>query len=413
MALAHGENVTDVREITESDETVMMESRRFTNTALPIFSGTEGWYQHIHIVQAIVKSNGWPEETVALQLFAHLKGEALNVALLLAKEERESWTGLVDRLAAYYQSPGRLAGLRKRFSDAFRQPGLDPATYATNLGMLAIQGFGDMRGQTRDKLIRDKFIDSQEQTALRRQLDGFSEDTPIGEIVEAVGCGKVIPTQIGFPGDAMKRVEMVEMVRMLRAVQSSMEAARARKRDGVLTGGPECSLDRSDGHGVHRRPRVAAVQVQQITTGWPHGTKGRNRVNNKGRKPKKSPGNERRSERGGGQPLGPRRIRAPLTLVGAPARIRKGDPRGRHRGTIMGRPNGRPTVGNSHLWEHKGRPEWRGDRLVPGTSKWTHNRWATRHRPPEDWTGKGGRLETFSQFQKGTVRFGHEESRNP
>ena len=55
-------------------------------------------------MQAIVKSNGWPEETEALQLFVHLKGEALNVALLLAKEERESWTGLVDRLAAYYQS---------------------------------------------------------------------------------------------------------------------------------------------------------------------------------------------------------------------------------------------------------------------------------------------------------------------
>ena len=46
------------------------------------------------------------------------------------KKGRESWTGLVDGLAAYYQSPGRLAGLRKRFSDAFRQPGLDPATYA-------------------------------------------------------------------------------------------------------------------------------------------------------------------------------------------------------------------------------------------------------------------------------------------
>ena len=48
-------------------------------------------------------------------------------------------------------------------------------------------------------------------------------------------------------------------------------------------------------------------------------------MNNKDRKPKKSPGNERRSERGG-QPPGPRRIRAQLTLVGAPARIRKGDP---------------------------------------------------------------------------------------
>ena len=103
---------------------LVMENRKFTNTAIPVFSGTEGWYQHIHIVQAIVKSNGWPEETAALQLFVHLKGEALNVALLLAKKERESWTGLVEGLAAYYQSPGRLAGLRRRFKSAFHQAGI-------------------------------------------------------------------------------------------------------------------------------------------------------------------------------------------------------------------------------------------------------------------------------------------------
>ena len=84
-----------------------MGNRKFTNTVIPVLSGAEGWYQHIHIVQAIVKSNGWPEETVALQLFVHLKGEALNVALLLTKKERESWTGLVEGLPAYYQSPGR------------------------------------------------------------------------------------------------------------------------------------------------------------------------------------------------------------------------------------------------------------------------------------------------------------------
>ena len=108
-----------------------MENRRFTNTALPVFSGAESWYQHFHIVQAIVRSNGWPEETAALQLFAHLKGEALNVALLLTKEKRESWTKLVSGLSAYYESPGRLAGLRRQFESAFRQPGLDPATFAT------------------------------------------------------------------------------------------------------------------------------------------------------------------------------------------------------------------------------------------------------------------------------------------
>ena len=67
----------------ESDGTFAMKRRHFTNTALPVFSGAECWFQHFHIVQAIVKSNGWPEETAVLQLFAHLKGEALNVALVI------------------------------------------------------------------------------------------------------------------------------------------------------------------------------------------------------------------------------------------------------------------------------------------------------------------------------------------
>ena len=355
MASAHGENVTDVREVTESDETVMMENTKFTNTALPIFSGTEGWYQHIHIVQVIVKSNGWPDETASLQLFVHLKGEALNVALLLAKEERESWTGLVDGLAAYYQSPGRLAGLRRRFKNASHQPGLDLATFATNLGMLAIQGFSDMKEQARDMMIRDRFIAGQEQCALRRQLDGFSQDTPMGEIVdscrvwESHSDSNRIPREryepevgsrssdsqawerreaevvIGRREREAEREKRVDIGEMLRAVQSSVEEARARERNGALTGGPACGLDRSDGHGVNRRPGVGAVQLQQIKTRWPHGPNGQNRVNNKGRKRRKSPGNERRSERGG-QPLGPLRIKAPLTLVGPQPEYAKGTP---------------------------------------------------------------------------------------
>ena len=81
-------------------------------------------------------------------------------------------------LAAYYQSPSRLADLRRRFETAFRQPGLDPATFVTDLGILALQGF-------EDTMIRDKFIAGQEQCALRRQLDGLAQDTPIGEIVDS------------------------------------------------------------------------------------------------------------------------------------------------------------------------------------------------------------------------------------
>ena len=169
----------------DNDGTFAMKRRHFTNTALPIFSSAECWFQHFHIIQAIKKSNGWSEETAALQLWAHLKGEAFNVALLLPKEKRESWTGLVNGLSAYYRSPGRLAVLRRRFESAFRRPGLDPATFATEQGILAIQGFEDMNEQARDIMIRDKFIAGQKQCALYRQLDGFAPDTPIGEIVDS------------------------------------------------------------------------------------------------------------------------------------------------------------------------------------------------------------------------------------
>ena len=61
----------------------------FTNRAVPRFDDGGRWQQHPQIVQAIVKSNGWSEGTAALQLFAHLDGEALNVALLMPVAERD------------------------------------------------------------------------------------------------------------------------------------------------------------------------------------------------------------------------------------------------------------------------------------------------------------------------------------
>ena len=69
---------------------------------------------------------------------------ALNVALLMPEEERGKWGGLSNGLSEYYNSPGRLAVFRRRFESAIRRPGVDPATFATELGILAVRGFGDM-----------------------------------------------------------------------------------------------------------------------------------------------------------------------------------------------------------------------------------------------------------------------------
>ena len=76
---------------------------RFTNMTVPRFDGRGCWQQHLLIVQAIVKSNGWSEATAAFQLFAHLDGEALNVALLMPVEEREKWEDLSNGLLEYYK----------------------------------------------------------------------------------------------------------------------------------------------------------------------------------------------------------------------------------------------------------------------------------------------------------------------
>ena len=86
---------------------------RFTNMAVPKFDGNGCWQQHLQIFNAIAKSNGWVDETAAQQLFAHLEGEALNVALLMDGEHANR-EGLSQGLSNYYNSPGRFDGVQKR-----------------------------------------------------------------------------------------------------------------------------------------------------------------------------------------------------------------------------------------------------------------------------------------------------------
>ena len=105
---------------------------RFTNTAVPRFDGTGCWQQHLLVIQAITKSNRWSPDTAAIQLFAHLDREALQAAILMPDRIRECWKDFVDELSAYYNTSGRLA-----------------ATFATELGILAIRGFSDMKEKVR------------------------------------------------------------------------------------------------------------------------------------------------------------------------------------------------------------------------------------------------------------------------
>ena len=82
-----------------------------------------------------------------------------------------------------------------------------------------------------------------------------------------------------------------------------------------------------------------------------------------------------------GQPLGPLRIKAPLTLGGGvPSRLKKGCLLGRRRKMMGGVANGRRMVRNSQHWGRRRRPERSSDRPIPMTPIWAGDRVDTRSR---------------------------------
>ena len=149
----------------------------FTSTPVPRYSGKSSWEQYRQVIAAIACSNGWSPTTAALQLFAHLDGEALNVAPLMPVEEREQWTAFARGLSDYFNSPGRLVAVRQRFESASRRQGVDPVTFATELGILAVRGFENMSERARGLMVRSR--------ALRRHMDGVSVEASIRDIVDS------------------------------------------------------------------------------------------------------------------------------------------------------------------------------------------------------------------------------------
>ena len=63
--------------------------------------------------------------------------------------------------------------------------GWDPATFATELGILPLRGFSDMKEKARDLMVHNKFIAAQRSCDLRRHLDGAAPEASIGDIVDS------------------------------------------------------------------------------------------------------------------------------------------------------------------------------------------------------------------------------------
>ena len=86
----------------------------FTSTKVPKFSGETSWDQYRQVFDAIVRSNGCDDATVALQLLSHLKGDALNVALLVPERSRATRGGGIDRTLWFTRLVGVGVSSRER-----------------------------------------------------------------------------------------------------------------------------------------------------------------------------------------------------------------------------------------------------------------------------------------------------------
>ena len=137
---------------------VLRRPNRSMNTAVPRIDGTVCWQQHQHVFNAIAGSNGGDDRMAALQLFSHLEGEALYVALLMPEDQRDSPEGLSKALSEYYNSPVRLAIFRRKFDNVSRRDVEDPASFTTELEILAVRGFGEVGKAQMVRMVRDRFI---------------------------------------------------------------------------------------------------------------------------------------------------------------------------------------------------------------------------------------------------------------
>ena len=150
-------------------------------TKVSRLDGTTSWEQYN---DAIVSSNVWDNDTAALQLFSHLEGDPLSVALLVSLSRRLSRTGLVGALSAHYGSPRRLADYRRQFEKTTRTAGEDPSIFSMALETLAVKAFGDMGQTAHLRLIRDQFIAGHSSCELRRHFDSVPLETPIRDVVD-------------------------------------------------------------------------------------------------------------------------------------------------------------------------------------------------------------------------------------
>ena len=119
-----------------------------------------------------MSSNGWDNDTAALQLFSHLEGDALE-ALLVPLSRWLYWWG------PYRPTTDRRVGLRRPL-----EPRGKTSPYLHGSGDISREGLWGYGTDGSLRLIRDRFIAGHSSCELRRHLDSVPPETPIRDVVD-------------------------------------------------------------------------------------------------------------------------------------------------------------------------------------------------------------------------------------
>ena len=153
----------------------------FTSTPVPRYVGTSSWGQYRQVFAAIACSNGWlPTTLCRSSVICTSRWGGIERGPSHAGGGEGTMDGFGEGALGLFSFPSRLAAVRRRFERAGRRPGMDSATFATELGVLAMQGFDNMGERARGLMIRNKFIAAQPSRALRQHLDGASAEASMG-----------------------------------------------------------------------------------------------------------------------------------------------------------------------------------------------------------------------------------------
>ena len=123
---------------------------------------------------------------------------------------------------------------------------MDPATFATELKIRAMQGFDHMGECARGLKIRNKFIAAQPSQALHRCLDGASAEASIGDIVDSCRVWES-HAEDGYDGPDLRFPHTIASVgsvasNMLRDNKELFLPLPALPPPGVIRGSSDCEL---------------------------------------------------------------------------------------------------------------------------------------------------------------------------